>query len=426
MSPDERRKPKLFIGSSSSKTALSIAHDVQENLEHDAEAVPWDQNVFNLSQTNIESLVKALNSFDFAVFVLWPDDVTVSKGAQQRTARDNVIFELGLFIGHLGRGRVFIIVPRGFEKQLHLPSDLAGVAPADFDARTGNQVAALGPACNKIRRAMQELGNRDKEAQRETEAAKLASSAAIPTPPLAPVSAIKIPFDQVPGVPLGHKEIETRLTIAKEHRWEKEDIAMSLVPFMKEAPAPVYSYGPIRGPIVFDFWGYFTSPEKTSDLEKTHECFREKIADFCGSQTPDLLLSVECDYDWVGHEIIYRSGQMGYNRYTSSLQEEFSGLKMRSVIDPHKMSSADQSEAMKAINAARNTLLLLPVRVGDDVESQICSFITTNKKRRGFFRMVAVFDLTRGREVAVRNCDDYKVCCRLNLCEKKPRKGGGK
>jgi hypothetical protein len=70
-------------------------------------------------------------------------------------ARDNVIFELGLFIGRLGRNRVFFIAPRG-SYDFHLPTDLLGVTSGDYDHTRSDQrwESALAPACNKIRRSM--------------------------------------------------------------------------------------------------------------------------------------------------------------------------------------------------------------------------------------------------------------------------------
>jgi Predicted nucleotide-binding protein containing TIR-like domain len=101
-------------------------------------------------------LIVALKSFDFALFVLTPDDLTQIRGSQLHTARDNVIFELGLFIGRLGVDRTFFIVPRG-QEDLHLPSDLVRITPATFDpARPDKKYqAALGPACNEVRKAME-------------------------------------------------------------------------------------------------------------------------------------------------------------------------------------------------------------------------------------------------------------------------------
>jgi hypothetical protein len=64
--------------------------------------------------------------------------------------RDNVIFELGLFMGALGRERTFIVYNR--DQEIKLPSDLAGVTAARFGDRTdGNLQAALGPVCTAVR-----------------------------------------------------------------------------------------------------------------------------------------------------------------------------------------------------------------------------------------------------------------------------------
>ena len=67
--------------------------------------------------------------------------------------RDNLLFELGLFTGALGRARTFMVYCR--DDKLHLPSDLAGVTAATYPAREDDNLeAALGPVCIRIKRAM--------------------------------------------------------------------------------------------------------------------------------------------------------------------------------------------------------------------------------------------------------------------------------
>jgi predicted nucleotide-binding protein len=102
-------KPKIFIGSS--VEGLSVAYAIQQNLLHDAEATVWSQGVFDLSATTIESLNKVLDSVDFSIFVFSADDETTMRGTTTPSIRDNVLFEFGLFIGKLGRDRVFFIIP---------------------------------------------------------------------------------------------------------------------------------------------------------------------------------------------------------------------------------------------------------------------------------------------------------------------------
>jgi predicted nucleotide-binding protein len=70
------------------------------------------------------------------------------------TARDNVIFELGFFMGALGPERTFIVYSR--DNSPTLPSDLAGVTVATFAERQdGNIDAAVGPASIQIKQAIE-------------------------------------------------------------------------------------------------------------------------------------------------------------------------------------------------------------------------------------------------------------------------------
>jgi hypothetical protein len=101
--------------------------------------------------------MRAVNGFDFAVFIFSPDDLVVMREKSHLSVRDNVLFELGMFIGHLGRQRSFFVVPEG-EDQLHLPSDLSGIAPAKYDPKNANIQAAVAPAQFEISRAIEAMG----------------------------------------------------------------------------------------------------------------------------------------------------------------------------------------------------------------------------------------------------------------------------
>lgn len=153
-------KPALFIASSSE--FLDLASAMQESLEYVAEVTVWNQDVFKLSRYNIESLLESLEASDFGVFIFTPQDVINIRGTEKLTVRDNVLFELGLFIGKLGRERCFIVAPRGSEEEIHLPSDLLGITPALYEPnrQDKNLVAALGPAATKITRQIKSLSKR--------------------------------------------------------------------------------------------------------------------------------------------------------------------------------------------------------------------------------------------------------------------------
>jgi predicted nucleotide-binding protein len=103
-------KPTLFIGSSTE--GLKIAKAIQFLLDRVCEATIWSQGIFGLSRGYLEELVSSLEKFDFAILVLTPDDITISRELESQSPRDNVIFELGLFVGGIGRNRTYIVYER--------------------------------------------------------------------------------------------------------------------------------------------------------------------------------------------------------------------------------------------------------------------------------------------------------------------------
>lgn len=157
---EKKEKPRVFIGSS--VEGLHIANAIQLLLEYAAEPTVWNQGVFEATSNTLDDLIELLDSIDFAVFVFSPDDVSKIRKQRFSVARDNVIFEMGLFIGRLGKKRVFYIIPRHREK-FHLPSDLIGVNALDYDnQRTdANIQAALGSPCTKITERVNKLGKLD-------------------------------------------------------------------------------------------------------------------------------------------------------------------------------------------------------------------------------------------------------------------------
>ncbi|WP_437589341.1 TIR domain-containing protein [Sorangium sp. So ce1000] len=144
-------RPRIFIGSS--VEGLRVAEHIQLGLDYDADCTVWSQGVFGLSGGTLESLCAAIREFDFAVLVLTPDDLVQKRSQAMNSPRDNVLFELGLFMGALGRERTFIVYCR--DEPIGLPSDLAGVTAATFARRAdGNLQAALGSVCTLIRNAV--------------------------------------------------------------------------------------------------------------------------------------------------------------------------------------------------------------------------------------------------------------------------------
>src|ERR1035441_407970 len=120
--------PELFIGCS--VEGLPVAKALQNNLQFAAQVTIWSQGSFELTHSALQNLNASARRSDFAVFVLFPDDITEARGSSQISPRDNTIFEAGLFMGILGRSRVFLVVPR--DVPVKLPTDLAGITTAPY------------------------------------------------------------------------------------------------------------------------------------------------------------------------------------------------------------------------------------------------------------------------------------------------------
>ena len=150
-------KPRVFIGSSTE--ALRAAEAAQKELSHESEPVLWSQGIFRETNTPIEDLMNAVMQFDFALFVFLPQDSVEVRGERELLVRDNVLFELGLFLGRLGRERNFFIAPNGSGiYKLRLPSDLSGITPAKYDSGATNLLAAVGTALYQVKEAIRALG----------------------------------------------------------------------------------------------------------------------------------------------------------------------------------------------------------------------------------------------------------------------------
>lgn len=141
----------------SSVEALEIARTIQNAFEHDSfNVVVWTDGVFRASQYTIESLELVLDQSDVAIAVAQPDDITNTRGELRATPRDNVVFELGFFMGRLGRHRALLVEPRG--EEIKLPSDLAGINTISYRYDASDLPRSLATACNRLREIIRELG----------------------------------------------------------------------------------------------------------------------------------------------------------------------------------------------------------------------------------------------------------------------------
>jgi CRP/FNR family cyclic AMP-dependent transcriptional regulator len=151
-----RDKIRVFIISSSE--ALDVGRTIQNAFAHDQFTTKlWTDGVFKVTGYALQSLEDEIDISDFAIAIAHADDMTDSRGQKWPSPRDNVIFELGLFMGRLGKARAILMEPR--DGDVKLPSDLAGITTITYRFEKGADTAALmAPACNALRDHIRLLG----------------------------------------------------------------------------------------------------------------------------------------------------------------------------------------------------------------------------------------------------------------------------
>lgn len=140
------RKKRVFIGSSSEE--LSLANTAKLILEKDFEVTiwndsVWDTAVFKINNNFLNDLLKASLQFDFGLLLGTTDDEVKYRGDTKLQPRDNVLFELGLFIGRLGLSNCAFVV----DEELKILSDITGISLARFKK---NDVLSFTTAINKV------------------------------------------------------------------------------------------------------------------------------------------------------------------------------------------------------------------------------------------------------------------------------------
>jgi len=142
-------KPRIFIASS--VEGKDVADALEIGLQYDGVCTAWHE-VFALSHSTIDTLLRRCAENDFAIFVFSPDDRVTIRNQKYAITRDNVLFESGLFMGMHGRSRAFIVMPHE-NPYFHVPSDLLGFTPATYDHERAKKetTGALGAAVAKIR-----------------------------------------------------------------------------------------------------------------------------------------------------------------------------------------------------------------------------------------------------------------------------------
>lgn len=161
----------VFIASSTENQP--VAQALQDNISgHNAgnniviETQIWSKGIFGLGDTTIEALKEEAIKSDFAIFVFGNDSEVTERGQTSLAVRDNVVFEIGFFIGIIGRRRCFIV--KG--EKVKIPSDLIGITLATFKSpQTSNLENALsGPSTKIIEKIKNIYKNEPKAEHKQT------------------------------------------------------------------------------------------------------------------------------------------------------------------------------------------------------------------------------------------------------------------
>jgi hypothetical protein len=150
-------KSVIFVGSSSEAKDLIGGLDL--NLDGKVSVSDWSNTSWPLSRSALHGVEQLLDNADFAAFILSADDVAVIRGEAHSVPRDNVLLELGMAYGRLGRDRTFILAPRvGATRG---PSDLAGISVIEYEHESDSRSTMRTPA-NRLWETIERLGPRDR------------------------------------------------------------------------------------------------------------------------------------------------------------------------------------------------------------------------------------------------------------------------
>jgi predicted nucleotide-binding protein len=149
-------KPTILV--SSSEATHYLLRFLQEELSHDANVVTWADSPFSLAQPPLAHFSRSATAADFVVIIADLADAVVQRGAVEARPRDNVIFELGFFIGRLGSDRVLIVDTASEHQRLSIPTDLAGLTVLRVSsARLGQPRVLAKTIADEVRRRTRHL-----------------------------------------------------------------------------------------------------------------------------------------------------------------------------------------------------------------------------------------------------------------------------
>ena len=132
--------PKLFV--SSLPEGVSIARNIQNTLAHDGIIVTISSdNILEAPSNAVDSFLDEAGQSDFCALVLNNDDQVINRGSVQSIVRDNIFFEIGLFMGTVGQDRIFLIMPR--QLNINIPIELLDLKVFEYQVNPDKSLASV-------------------------------------------------------------------------------------------------------------------------------------------------------------------------------------------------------------------------------------------------------------------------------------------
>lgn len=138
------------------KVFIVYGHDHNTRAQLDAMLRRWDlepiiiDQLVSSGQTVIEKLEEYTNQVEFGIVLMTPDDIGYAKDHEDQKkyrARQNVILEMGMLLGKLGRSKVAILFSQA--ENMELPSDISGYIYIPFKDNVENAKASLAKELDK-------------------------------------------------------------------------------------------------------------------------------------------------------------------------------------------------------------------------------------------------------------------------------------
>ena len=125
-------RPKVFISHGHDRLALMALSEFLTN--QGVKAVTRSEQL-GASQSFPESLDRQMDTAQFAVVLMTPDDAGARKGETLRPrARQNLVFELGYLLGRLGSHRIVVLLKEE-DEPIELPSNDSSIQYLSMDPR---------------------------------------------------------------------------------------------------------------------------------------------------------------------------------------------------------------------------------------------------------------------------------------------------